>query len=68
MEFIVNGQALKVLFRFKVNEKEYLAYLDKNDEISASIIIPDGDNVKLEPITDDKEWDVVEEEIEKRLK
>lgn len=68
MEFMVDGHALKVLFRFNINEKEYLAYLDENDEISASIVITNGDEIKLEPITDDKEWDTVEKEIEKRLK
>lgn len=68
MEFIVNGQPLKVLFKFNINEKEYLAYLDENDEISASIITAEGENIKLEAITDDNEWDLVEKEIETRLK
>ena len=68
MEFKVNGQTLKVLFRFNINEKEYLAYLDENDEISASILLTEGEDIKLEAITDDKEWDIVEKEIETRLK
>ncbi len=67
MEFIVNGQTLKVLFKFNIEEKEYLVYLDKDDEISASILVKDGENYKLESITDDAEWNLVEKEIEKRL-
>lgn len=67
MEFIIDGHKLRMLFRFNINEKEYIAYLDEDDEISASILVPNGEEFKLEAITDDAEWDLVEKEIEKRL-
>ena len=67
MEFVIDGHKLRMLFRFKINEKEYIAYLDEDDEISASILVPNGEEFKLEFITDDAEWDLVEKEIEKRL-
>ena len=68
MEFLVNGKKLKMLFKFNINKKEYIAYLDENDDVSASILVLDGEEYRLEAITDDAEWDLVEAEIEKRLK
>ena len=67
MDFIIDGHTLKMLFRFNIGEKEYLAYLNENDEISASILIDEGETTRLEAITDDAEWDLVEKEIDKRL-
>ncbi len=67
MDFIIDGHTLKMLFKFNIGEKEYITYLDENDEISASILINEGEKTRLEAITDDKEWDLVEKEIDKRL-
>lgn len=67
MDFIIDGHTLKMLFKFNIGEKEYIAYLNENDEISASILITEGEITRLEAITDDKEWDLVEKEIDKRL-
>lgn len=67
MDFIIDGHTLKMLFKFNIGEKEYIAYLNENDEISASILITEGEITRLEAIIDDKEWDLVEKEIDKRL-
>ncbi len=67
MEFVINGERIKMLFRFSIGEKNYVAYLTKDEEISASELIEEGSSVRLEKIVSDKEWEEVEKEIEKRL-
>lgn len=67
MEFVIDGHNLKMLFEFNIGDKKYVAYINENDEISASRLIEHDNTTKLEKITDDKEWEEVEKEIEKRL-
>ena len=67
MDFIVNGRKLKILFTFKIDEKEYIAYMDQNDSVSASILQRNNDGFDLVSITDDDEWKKVEAAISERL-
>ncbi len=67
MEFVIDGHNLKMLFEFNIGDKKYISYINENDEISASRLIVQDNTTKLEKITDDKEWEEVEKEIEKRL-
>ena len=67
MEFVIDGHNLKILFKFTIAEKEYIAYIDENNEIGASRMIIEGEDTRLEEIVDDQEWDLVEKEIDKRL-
>ncbi len=67
MVFKINGEDIKFLFSFEINGIKYVAYEDKDEEVSASRLVFDGKNANLEAITDDTEWDLVEKEIEKRL-
>ena len=66
-----------VLFTFESDEtkKNYIVYTDNskdkegNIEVYASIYYPNSDNKKLDPITTDKEWKVIEtilDTLEKR--
>ncbi len=71
-----------VLFTFDSEEtgKSYIAYTDNskdetgNIQVYASIYHPEDENTKLEPITTEKEWKVIEtiletiqEEIKKQM-
>lgn len=67
MIFKINGENIKFLFSFDINGVKYIAYENEKEEISASRLIYDGNVANLEAITDDKEWELVEKEIEKRL-
>ena len=46
--------------------KQYVVYKDSLDEISASILGTDGDDIAFYPINTDEEWDLVERELERR--
>lgn len=69
-----NGKETKyeILFTFESEEtnKKYIVYtnneLDKDEMIKtyASIYEEDGKELKLTPITDDKEWNLVEKLID----
>lgn len=62
----VNGEKLNVLFIFENNNKQYVVYKDSLDEICASILGTDGDDIAFYPINTDAEWDLVERELERR--
>lgn len=61
-----------VLFTFDSDEtkKSYIVYTDNtrdeagNVQVFASIFNPNDENTKLEPITSDKEWKVIETILE----
>lgn len=65
-----NGKEVKydVLFTFQSEEtnKDYIVYTDNtkdsdgNTQVFASIYHPDEENSKLEAITTDKEWQIIE--------
>lgn len=58
----------EVLFTFESNEtgKNYMVYTDNseddegNTKVYASIYNPEDKEPKLEPITTDKEWEIIE--------
>lgn len=62
----VNGEKLNVLFIFENNNKQYVVYKDSLDEISASILGTDNEDIVFYPINTDEEWDLVERELERR--
>ncbi len=77
-----NETVYDVLFTFDSEEtgKSYIAYTDNskdekgNVQVFASIYHPESENSKLEPITTEKEWKVIEtiletiqEEIKKQI-
>ena len=61
-----------VLFTFDIDEtkKSYIVYTDNsrdqegNIQVFASIFDPNDENTKLEPITTEKEWKVIETILE----
>ena len=62
----------EVLFTFESDEtkKNYIVYTDNtldeegNTKVYASIYNPDQDETKLEPITSDHEWKIIEKILE----
>ena len=73
MTFKVNGEngeviECEVLFTFESEEtkKNYIVYTDNttdeegNTKVYASIYTPDTEETKLEPITTDHEWAIIE--------
>ncbi len=77
-----NETVYDVLFTFDSEEtgKSYIAYTDNtkdetgNIQVYASIYHPESENSKLEPITTEKEWKVIEtiletiqEEVKKQI-
>jgi len=57
---------------FKHEDKDFVVYTDEstdNEEIFASLYkLDDDDNIKLLPITDDKDWDLVDNYLEELWK
>lgn len=76
-----NGKEIEceVLFTFESEEtkKNYMVYTDNtldeegNTKVYAAIYEPDQDETKLEPITSDHEWSIIEkilEELQEEVK
>jgi len=63
-----NKLTCKVLFTFNKNNKNFIVYSDQEDEILASYFKIDGEKTIIYPITDDNDFDIIDEELEKRMK
>lgn len=63
----INNQVKKceVLFTFEKDNKKFIVYKDKDEEILASFYKEINKNLILIPITEDKDYDLVDEELEK---
>lgn len=62
-----NNEKVKceLLFTFEKNNKRFVIYQDEEDEILASYYIIKNDKMIIMPITDDKDYDIVDIELEK---
>lgn len=58
----------KIIFTFSNNNKNFIVYYDEEEDILASYYTLDKDNAIISPITDDSDFDLVDKEIEKRMK
>lgn len=56
----------KFLFNFSQDDKNYIVYLDNEEEILASFYEMEGDRVVIFPIYDDKDFDIIDREIARR--
>lgn len=63
----VNNKKMKceVLFTFERENKKFIVYKDKEDDILASYYKSEGDKLILIPISEDKDYDLVDMELEK---
>jgi len=55
----------EVLFTFEKNNKSFIVYQDNDNEILASLYKIEGDKAKITPIIDEKDYDLVDDELEK---
>lgn len=58
----------EIIFTFQNNSKNFIVYRDDEDDILASYYTPVGEKAIITPITDDNDFDLVDKEIEKRMK
>ena len=56
----------ELLFRFEKNNKNFIVYLDSDENILASYYEIRDDKLIISPINDEKDFDIVDEEITKR--
>ena len=54
-----------MLFTFEKNNKQFIVYKDKDDDILSSYYKKDGDKLIIMPITDKTDYDIVDIELEK---
>jgi len=55
----------EVLFTFNHENKSFIVYKDEEDDILASYYKKENDKIFIAPITDDKDYDIVDKNIEK---
>lgn len=55
----------ELLFTFEKNNKSFIVYKDEEDEILASYYIIKEDKIIILPIEEDKDYDIVDIELEK---
>ena len=55
----------EILFTFNKDNKSFIVYKDKEDDILASYYKKEGENILIEPILDDNDYSLVDEELEK---
>ena len=62
-----NNQKIEceILFTFTKNNKSFIVYKDKEEDILASYYKIDEKNIIIEPILDDEDYSIVDEELEK---
>lgn len=69
-----NGEEIKcdILFTFENNKKNYVVYTDNTTDeegelvVLASLYTLEDDNIILEEIKTDAEWDLVDEKLEEK--
>lgn len=57
----------EIIFTFEKNNKNFIVYYDDEDDILASYYKLEGEKAIIFPITDDNDFDLVDEEIAKRM-
>ena len=56
-----------ILFTFYENNRDFIVFLDKDEDVLASYYSLDNDKILISPITSDTDFDIVDREIERRL-
>ena len=54
----------EILFTFKDNNKQFIVYMDKEDDILASYYEIEDDKLIITPITSDLDYDIVDKYLE----
>lgn len=61
-----NNEKIKceVLFTFKDNNKQFIVYMDNEDDILASYYKIDDNKLIITPITKEEDYDIVDKHLE----
>lgn len=61
-----NNEKIKceVLFTFKKDNKQFIVYMDKEEDILASYYKIDDNKLIITPITNDLDYDIVDKHLE----
>lgn len=61
-----NNEKIKceVLFTFKDNNKQFIVYMDNEDDILSSYYKVEDDKLIIMPIISDKDYDIVDKHLE----
>lgn len=54
----------EILFTFSSNNKQFIVYMDKEDDILASYYKLETDKLIISPILDDEDYDIVDKYLE----
>ena len=57
----------QIIFTFEKDNKNFIVYYDEEKDILASYYKLEGEKAIIFPITDDKDYDLVDQEIKKRM-
>ena len=57
----------KVIFTFEKNNKNFVVYYDDEEDILASYYKLENDKAIIYPITDEIDFDLIDEELKKRM-
>lgn len=66
--FDINGNRIecRVLFTFNHDNKNFIVYINDTEDVMASFYKIENEKMIITPITDDKDFDIVDDEILKR--
>ena len=56
-----------ILFTFYENEKNFIVFMDEDDEVLASYYDIEDDKLMISPILSDEDFDIVDREIDRRV-
>ena len=56
-----------ILFTFFENNKNFIIFMDKDEEILATYYDIDDDKLLISPILSDEDFDIVDREISRRI-
>lgn len=56
-----------ILFTFYENDKNFIVFMDQEEEILATYYDVDDDKLLISPILSDEDFNIVDREIERRI-
>ena len=65
--FVALFAFVDVLFTFYENDKNFIVFMDQDEEVLASYYDIDDDKLLISPIMSDDDFDIVDREIDRRI-
>ena len=65
----MNNEVFKcnILFTFFENNKNFIVFMDQDEEVLATYYDIDDDKLMISPIMSDEDFDIVDREIDRRI-